>query len=113
MEFRALIAAIIVGLALPVAADFKTIAEAHEVSLANLRIPHSESGTVAFRTCDECDYHTERVSEDMQWVLNGKSLPLDKFRRSLLSIADREATAVTVLHHLEKDRVIRVEVTTY
>ena len=113
MRFKVLIAAIVLGLALPAAADFKTIAEAHEVSLANLRLPQSDSGAVSFKTCDECDYETKPVSEDTQWVLNGNSLPLDKFRRGLLSIMDREATAVMVLHHLEEDRVIRVEARTY
>ena len=113
MKFKALIAAIILGIALPAAADFKTVAEAHEVSLANLRIPQSESGTVAFKTCEECSYQTKRVNEDTQWVLNGNRLPLEKFRRGVLSITDREATSVTVLHHLEKDRVVMVEVTTY
>lgn len=113
MKIKALIAAIVLGVALPAAADFKTIAEAHEVSLADLRVPQSESGTVSFKTCSECATQTKRVSDDTQWVLNGNRLPLDKFRRSLLSITDREATSVTVLHHLEKDRVIRVEVTTY
>ncbi len=113
MKFKALIAAIILGIALPAAADFKTVAEAHEVSLADLRVPQSESGTVSYKTCDACSYQTKRVSEDTQWVLNGNRLPLTKFRRGLASITNRDATAVTVLHHLEKDRVIRVEVTTY
>jgi len=113
MKFKVLIAAIILGIALPAAADFKTVAEAHEVALADLRIPQSESGTVSFKTCDGCSYQTKRVSEDVQWVLNGNRLPLAKFRRGVASITDRDATAVTVLHHLEKDRVIRVEVTTY
>ena len=113
MKFKVLIAAILLGAALPVAADFKTVALAHEVSLTNLRVPQSESGTVAFKTCEGCSYQVERVSDGTQWVLNGKTLPLAKFRRGLLSIRDREAAAVTVLHHLEKDRVIRVEVTTY
>ena len=113
MKFKVLIAAIILGFALPAAAGFQTVAEAHEVSLANLRLPQSESGTVSFKTCDGCSYQTKRVGEDAQWVLNGKSLSLAKFRRGLLSIRDRDATAVTVLHHLERDRVIRVEVTTY
>jgi hypothetical protein len=113
MKFKVLIAAIILGLALPVAADFKTIAEAHEVSLGNLRLPQSETGTVAFKTCDECSYQVKRVGENAQWVLNGKSLSLTKFRRGLLSITDRDATAVTVLHHLGQDRVIQVTVTTY
>jgi hypothetical protein len=113
MKIKVLIAAIALGLALPVAADFRTVAEAHEVSLTNLRVPQSESGTVSFKTCDECAYQVKRVGEDTRWVLNGRSLPLAKFRRGLLSITDREAAAVTVLHHLDKDRVIRVEVTTY
>jgi copper chaperone CopZ len=113
MKFKVLIAAIFLGLALPVAADFKTVAEAHEVSLANLRLPQSASGTVAFKTCDECAYQVKRVVENTQGVLNGKNLPLAKFRRGLLSITDRDNTAVTVLHHLEKDRVIQVAVTTY
>ena len=113
MKFKVLIAAIILGLALPVAADFKTIAEAHELTLRDLRLPQSESGTVSFKTCDECSYQVKRVGENARWLLNGKSLSLAKFRRGLLSIRDRDAASVTVLHHLEKDRVILVEVTTY
>jgi hypothetical protein len=113
MKIKVLIAAIFLGLALPAAADFQTVAEAHEVSLADLRVPQSESGTVSFRTCAECAYQVKRVGANAEWVLNGKRLPLDKFRRGLASITDRDAASVTVLHHLEKDRVIRVTVTTY
>lgn len=113
MKIKALIAAFLLGLALPVAADFRTVALAHEVSLTDLRVPQSESGTVSFKTCAQCPHQVKRVGEDAQWVLNGKPLPLAKFRRGLLSIRDRDAVAVTVMHHLEQDRVIRVEVTTY
>ena len=113
MKIKVLIAAIFLGLALPAAADFQTVAEAHEVSLADLRVPQSESGTVSFKTCEECAYQVKRVGENAEWVLNGERLPLDKFRRGLASIIDRDAASVTVLHHLEKDRVIRVTVTTY
>ena len=113
MKIKVLIAAIFLGLALPAAADFQTVAEAHEVSLADLRVPQSESGTVSFKTCEECAYQVKRVGANAEWVLNGKRLPLDKFRRGLASITDRDAASVTVLHHLEKDRVIRVTVTTY
>ena len=113
MKFKVLIAAIVLGVALPAAADFRTVAEAYEVSLGDLRVPQSESGTVSFKTCDECAYQLKRVVENTEWILNGRRLPLDKFRRGLASITDRDAAAVTVLHHLEKDRVIRVTVTTY
>ena len=113
MKFKVLITAIIFGFALPAAAQFKTLAEAHEVSLTDLRVPQSESGTVSYKTCGECPMQVKRVGSDAKWVLNGQSLSLAKFRRGLLSIRDRDSAAVTVLHHLEQDRVIRVEVTSY
>lgn len=110
MKFKVLIAAIILALALPAAAQFRTISKAHEVRLSDLRLPRNEGGTVAYKPCDTCPYETKRVSSDAQWVLDGKSMPLDKFRRALISITDRRYTAVTVLHHLESDRVTRVSV---
>ncbi len=110
MKFKVLIAATLVGLALPVAAQFRTVEEAYEVRLSDLRLPRNDGGTVAYKPCDSCPYQTKRVSSDAQWVFDGKTMSLDKFRRSLVSIADRENTAVTVLHHLESDRVTRVSV---
>ena len=110
MKFKVLIAAIVLGLTLPVSAQFRTIEEAYEVRLSDLRLPQNEAGTVAYKTCDTCPYKTTRVSSNTQWILDGNSMSLEKFRRSLTSIADRRNTAVTVLHHLESDRVTRVSV---
>jgi hypothetical protein len=110
MKFKVLIAAIILGLALPVAAQFRTVSKAHEVRLSELRLPQNDGGTVGYKPCDTCPYETKRVSSDTQWVVDGKSMSLDKFKRSLMSITDRRNTAVTVLQHLESDRVTRVSV---
>jgi hypothetical protein len=109
MKIKVLIAAITLGLALPVAADFVQIQEAHEVRLSELRLPQNEAGTVAFKPCGDCPYMVKRVNQETQWVLDGKSMPLAKFRRALLSL-DRDSTPVTVLHHLENDRVTKVSV---
>lgn len=113
MKFKLLIAAIVLGVALPVAAQFGTIAEAYEVRLSDLRMPLNEGGTVAYKPCGACSYETKPVSSDAEWILNGQSLPFAEFRRGIMSIADGDAASVTVLHHLEKDRVIRVQVTTH
>ena len=110
MKFKVLIAAIILGLALPAAAQFRTISKAHEVRLSDLRLPVSDGGTVAYKPCDTCPYETKRVSSDAQWVFDGKNMSLDKFKRGLMSVTDRRNTAVTVLLHLESDRVTRVSV---
>ena len=110
MKIKVLIAAIVLGLALPAAAQFRTIAEAYELSLADLRLPQHAGGTIAYKPCEQCPYQYKRVSSDTVWILDGKSMPLEKFRRSLTAISDRQNTPVTVLHHLESDRVTRVSV---
>jgi hypothetical protein len=91
-------------------AQFRTIAEAYEVRLSDLRLPQSEGGSVAYKTCDACVYESKLVSSDVQWILDGLSLPLEEFRSNLAAVTDRENTSVTVLHHLESDRVTRVSV---
>lgn len=110
MKIKVLMAAIFLGLALPVAADFVQIQEAHEVNLSELRLPQNTVGTVGFKPCSECPYMVKRVNGNTEWVLDGKSMSLEKFRRGLRALTDRDNTAVTVLHHLEEDRVTRVSV---
>ena len=110
MRFKVLIAAISLALPMSGVAQFRTIAEAYEVRLSDLRLPQSEGGTVAYKTCDACAYESKLVSSDVQWILAGRSLPLQEFRRSLAAVTDWEDTPAMVLHHLESDRVTRVSV---
>jgi hypothetical protein len=97
-------------LASPVAADFRTVELAHEVRLTDVRLPASESGTVGFKTCDDCEFQTERVTVETRWSLNGRIVPLDDFRAALARVTDRGDVYVTVLQHLEDDRVTEVSV---
>ena len=110
MKFKVLIAALSLALALPAAAQFRTIAEAYEASLSELRLPQNEVGTIGFKPCDECSYLVKRVSADTEWVFDGRPVSLEKFRRIVSTVTDRKNTPVTVLHHLESDRVTRVSV---
>jgi len=110
MKLKPVIIATLLGLALPAAAQFTTIEQAYEVALSNVRLPQSESGTIAFKPCDSCQFQTERVTPDTRYLVNGHALPLAKFRIAVSRVADRDAEAVTVLHHLKSDRVIEVSV---
>ena len=110
MKFKVLITAIILGLALPATAEFVQIQKAHEVQLSDLRLPQNEVGTVAFKPCGDCPYMVKRVNGNTQWVLDGKSMRLEKFRLGVMQLTTRDNTAVTVLHHLENDRVTKVSV---
>ena len=111
MKIKYLLSVLLLALALPVAAEFRTVAEAYEIELSNLRLPQNAAGTIAYKTCDSCEYQTTRVSTDTRWILNGQSMSLVKFRQGVAQIKDRKKRYVTVLHHLENDRVTKVQLT--
>lgn len=110
MKCKLIIAAALLSLALPAGAQLVTVQQAYEVPLTELRLPASESGTIAFRECDKCVYMTERVSPATRYVVNGHNVSLDKFRDAVSRVADRNSETVTVLHHLENNVVTQVTV---
>lgn len=110
MKFKVMITAMLLGMMLPAAADFTVVQEAYEVALSDIRLPRTESGTIAFKECDSCDYVTVRVGTDTVYRLNGNALSLGKFRAAVSSVEDRDSVPVTVLRHLERNQVTRVSV---
>ena len=110
MKLKVLIIAVMLSLALPAAADFKTVQEAYEVALSDLRLPRAAGGTIAFKECDKCEYRRIRVGADMSYRLNGNAVPLEQFRAALANVENREDQPVTVLHHLERNQVTAVSV---
>ena len=110
MNIRTVFFAFVLGLSLPAAANFELVSKAHEVSLADLRLPGSTSGTLTFKPCKECDYKTVRVTSQTQYETNRRRLELEDFRRQLDSIRNRQDVSVTVLHHLESDTIKAIRV---
>ena len=108
MKTRLLIVAVAFVLALPAAAEFRTVQRAHEVVLDDIRLPQNELGTLAFKSCDECAFMVKRVTADTRWILDGRSVRLDQFRAGLAAMDDRERVSLTVLHRLETDRITEV-----
>ena len=110
MKLHLIIAALLIGLSQVAAADFRTIQQGYEVSRAEVRLPRSEGGTIAFRECSSCDYQTRRVSPATRWLINGRSVSLEKFRAAVARVQNRRTEAVAILHHLEENRVTEVSV---
>lgn len=111
MHIRRLMVLTILGLlSLAATADFRTTMEVHEVELVYLRLPGTESGTLTFSDCAECDARTVRVTPATLYAVNGQSVSLADFRRAVGGIRNRQDTIIDVFHDLEKDIVIRVEV---
>ena len=107
---RLLSISLLLVVSLSAAAEFRTVQLAHEVLLDDLRLPQSDSGTLGFKPCGECEYSTERISTDTRWLLDGRAVTLSDFRLGLARVTERTSVYVTVLHHLEEDRVTEVSV---
>lgn len=110
MKFNVLIIAALLVLAMPAAADTVIVQEAYEVALSDVRLPRADGGTIAFKECDSCEYKRLRVSAETAYRINGRAMPLDKFRAALANVADSDKEPVTVLHHLKRNQVTAVSV---
>ena len=113
MKTRLLITVFALALTVPAAAQFRTIQLAHEIMPNDIRLPQYELGTLAFRSCSECRYTVKRVSADTRWIFNGRTLRFEDFRAELDAVEDVDRLSLTVLHHLEWDRITEVSATVH
>lgn len=110
MDIRTLALFLALAVAAPATAQITTIQLASEVPLKAVRLPATASGTLTFRSCDECPAKTVRVTAATRWLVNHAEVSLADFRRFVEARADGEAHYVTVRHHLEKDLITRVSI---
>lgn len=111
MHIQKLLVLVLLGLSLSAVAGFTTITEAYEVAVRDLRLPRYEGGTLTFKQCADCEAQTVRVTHGTRFVINGHSVKLKEFRKSLSQVSNRADESVIVLHHLESDTVTSVSVT--
>lgn len=112
MNIKTLFIAILLGISLPVAAQFRTISLAHEVALSNFRVPVSQNASVMFKICDECDMQASRVTAQTQYIIDGHAVPLREFRKTVFKIRNRAENTIIVLQHLESNTIVSVSVNT-
>ena len=110
MKIRLLAMVLALGASLPATAQITTVQRAYEVPLATVRLPASESGTLAFKPCAECSTTTARVTSDTRWLVNRRAVSLQEFLSAVESRADRSKDYVTVRHHLENDLITKVTI---
>jgi len=91
-------------------AEFRTVAEAHELMLSDVRLPIYAGGTLGIRNCRTCDKGPMRVTPRTVWEVNGRAVELKEFRRLALLQRDRSRVDVTVIQHLESNTVTRVAI---
>ncbi len=110
MHLRKLLVLVLLGLSLAAAADFRTITEAYEVDLSDLRLPGSENGTLTFKQCSDCEAQTLRVTGKTRYLINDRDFALAEFKEQLKGVRNRKTEAATVMHHLESNTITAVKV---
>ena len=113
MKLRLLILAACTCISFNAAAQIVTITRAHEVAVSFLRLPGNTAGTIVFKEdCSTCEWHTVRVTAATKYVLNNEALSLAEFDDALKSIREKDTAISTVMHHLESDTVVEVNLAT-
>jgi len=105
MRIKIIITAIALCMALPAAAQFKTISAAYEVALKGFQAPTHASGGVVFRPCSQCELTRLRVTDRTRYAVNGETVRLEDFRRTIENAPEPDAVSVTVRHHLESNTI--------
>lgn len=108
MKITTIVTALLLGLSITADAQLKTITEAYEVSMEDVRLPSSESGTIAFKRCRECALETRHVTPETVYEFNGEAMSLDKFRLAVSGVDRSRDIPVQVVHHLERDEITRL-----
>jgi len=110
MPIQRLLVLAILGLSLSAAADFRTITEAYEVELSDLRLPGGISGTLTFRQCSDCDVQTLRVTIETRYAINDHDFALVEFKEQLKRLGNSKDPSIAVLHHLESNTIEAIKV---
>ena len=110
MKIKTLIIVTLLCLGLTVAVQSQIVSQAYEVTLSDLRTPTTENGAVAFKKCNECELMRVRVTSSTHYVINGKTVKLQDFRKTVRQASDHDENTATVLHHLESDTIVSIHV---
>ena len=110
MKLKLTVAAMMLGLAMPAAAEYETNYEGYEVALSDIRLPQSETGTITFKPCASCEFRTHSIDGNVRWLLNGTDVLFEEFQAATRVVTDRNRETVTVLHNLGSDRVTSVSI---
>ena len=116
MTIKKTIAITLLGIGLMISAQAgatglgPVVSQAYEVALSNFRAPATANGAAAFKTCDDCERQSVRVTNGTRYQINGRALRLQDFRKAISQVNSRSGVAVTVLHHLESDTIELINV---
>lgn len=110
MHIRKLLVALLMTFSLSAAADFITTELGYEVALSNMTTPVTNTGSLIFKECDECDSRRIRMTSNTRFIVSGRIVDLKEFRKQVFQVRDPDNVPVTIMHHLESNTITSVNV---
>ncbi len=107
---KTLTIALVLAFSISTYAEGLPMTKTFEVSIFSVRMPVSENGTISIRECDDCDYHSLRVTPGTQYLINDKALKLEQFRKVLTEMRQQGDTTVNVKRDDASNTVANVRV---
>lgn len=110
MHIRKLLVALLMTFSLTAAADFITTELGYEVALSDMTTPVTNTGSLIFKECHDCDSMRIRMTGNTRFVVNGRTVDLKEFRKQVFQVRDPSNVPVTIMHHLESDTITSINV---
>lgn len=113
MTIRKISIATLLLLCLPTFAQMILVEDAVETSPSNIIVPATINGWVTFKPCAgecEAEYKRARLTGETKFVVNGKAVKFDAFRRDHFALRHSDDSYALVNYEPETNAVIRIEI---
>lgn len=109
MNFKNLLTVTLICIGFTAIAHGQVVSRAHELGLSNFSAPTTANSTIAFKKCNDCELISARVTAATRYSVNGDTVRLEDFREAITLATDPDNASVVVLHHLESDTVVSID----
>lgn len=110
MTFRMGLLLFALGFSMPAPGDLRTLVEAKETSPAFMNVPTTDNGRVTFKTCEECEFISVRLTPATQFYLRGEAMSFAAFRTSFNSLGRSTEDDALVTYETETNTVTSIRV---
>ena len=110
MTFRKGVLLLAVCISAPALGDLKTLVEAKETNPSFMNVPTSENGRMTFKTCEDCEFISVRLTPETRYYLRGETLTFSAFRTGFNSLRRSTEDYALVTYDTETNTVTSVRV---
>lgn len=101
---------LVICFSLPAVGDLKTLIEAKETSTAYMNVPTSENSRLTFKTCEECEFISVRLTPATEYYLRGTVVSFAEFRKGFNNLRRSTDNYALVSYETETNTATSVRV---